>query len=151
LSSRPKIFVIAATAMFALIATAACSNDTPSPFSTTTPVPAADTSATDETGGNSGDSSASSTGSGVTGPDIANGKSKYSSLGCSGCHSTGTNKLVGPGLAGIGAKSDDFIRESIVDPGAVIVDGFADIMPKSFKNLKESDIADLVAYLKTLN
>lgn len=122
-----------------LFAIAACSNDTPSPFSTTTPVPAEDSSA--PSGGDVTDAS---------GPDIANGESKFASLGCSGCHSTGTDKRVGPGLAGIGARGDDFIRESIVDPSAAIADGFQDIMPKTFANLKISDLEDLVAYLKTL-
>ena len=138
--SRSKNFiVIAPLAMFALFAVAACADDTPSPFSTTTPVPAADAPAPDSPG----DTVAS-------GPDIANGQSKFSSLGCSGCHLTGTNRFVGPGLAGISARGDDYIRESIVDPSAVITDGFPDIMPKTFATLEESDIADLVAYLKSL-
>ncbi len=128
--------------MFTLFAVVACSSDdTPSPFSTTTPVPAADTSAPGPD--NTGDAV-------EPGPDIANGESKFSSLGCNSCHSTGTDKVVGPGLAGVGSRGDDYIRESIIDPAAVIVDGFADIMPKTFATLKESDIADLVAYLKSL-
>ena len=138
-SNRSKIVVLAELAMFTLFAVVACSDDTPSPFSTTTPVPAADSTAPD----NPGDAVAS-------GPDIANGQSKFSSLGCSGCHSTGTNRLVGPGLAGISARGDDYIRESIVDPSAVITDRFPDIMPKPFATLEDSDIADLVAYLKSL-
>jgi hypothetical protein len=86
----------------------------------------------------------------VSEPDIANGESKFKGLGCSGCHSTDTDKKVGPGLSGVGSKGDDYIRESIVDPSVVIVDGFSDLMPKTFANLKASDVDDLVAYLKTL-
>jgi cytochrome c oxidase subunit 2 len=126
-------------AVFTLFAIAACSDDSPSPFSTTTPVSTEDQSAPS----GSDDTVAS-------GPDIANGESKFTSLGCSGCHTTGTNKLVGPGLAGMNSKSDDYIRQSIVDPSAVLVDGFANLMPTTFADLKESDLEDLVAYLKTL-
>ena len=41
-------------------------------------------------------------------------------------------------------KGDDYIRESIVD-------GFSNLMPKTFASLKESGIEDLIGYLKTLN
>ncbi len=139
MTNRSKIVVLAALAVLTLFAVAACSDDEPSPFSTTTPVPTSD--------------AAAASGSGDTapaGPDAANGEKLFSSLGCSGCHSTGTNQVVGPGLAGIGSNSDDFIRTSITDPGAVLADGFSNIMPSSFSSLKESDLADLVAYLKTL-
>ena len=45
----------------------------------------------------------------------------------------------------------DYIQESIVDPGAVVVDGFANIMPSGFgDSLYESEITDIVAYLSTL-
>lgn len=136
---RSNIVVMVVLAVFTLFAIAACSDDSPSPFSTTTPTPAEDQSAPS----GSDDTVAS-------GPDIANGESKFTSLGCSGCHTTGTNKLVGPGLAGISSKGDDYIRQSIVDPSAVLVDGFANLMPTTFASLKESDLEDLVAYLKTL-
>lgn len=75
----------------------------------------------------------------------------FTGLGCSGCHKTDSSKLVGPGLAGIGSKGEDYIRESITDPAAVLVDGFANLMPTSFASLKTSDLNDLVAYLQTLN
>ena len=69
---------------------------------------------------------------------------------CVACHSTGTNKLVGPGLAG--QTDADYIRESIVDPGAVVVEGFTDIMPPDFgTKLSLDDIDDLVAYIGTLS
>ena len=146
MSRSTNFVVIAVLAMFTLFAVVACSSDdADSPFSTTTPVPATEVPGPDP------DAPADNTGDAVEpGPDIANGESKFASLGCSGCHSTGTDKRVGPGLAGISARGDDFIRESIVDPSAAIADGFQDIMPKTFAGLNESDLADLVAYLKTL-
>lgn len=136
-SNRSKFAVIAALAVLTIFAVAACGDDTASPFSTTTPVPIADSSAPE------GDAI-------VAGPDVENGRKKFASLGCSGCHSTGANKVVGPGLAGIGSKGDDYIRTSIVDPGAVIVDGYANLMPTGFDALKESDLEDLIAYLSGL-
>ncbi|MBT4126824.1 MAG: c-type cytochrome [Chloroflexi bacterium] len=137
---RSKFVVISVLAVFTLFALVACAEEVENPFGTTTPVPEADSSAPD-----AGEPAAS-------GPDIANGESKFKGLGCSGCHSTGQNKLVGPGLAGINAKGDDYIRTSIIDPSAVILDGFSDLMPKTFGDaLKDDDMDDLVAYLNTLN
>lgn len=137
---RSNIVVITVLAVFTLFAVAACAEEVENPFGTTTPVPATDSSAPDTS------SPADS------GPDIANGESKFTGLGCSGCHSTGPNKLVGPGLAGISAKGDEFIRTSIVDPSAEIADGFSDLMPKNFGDaLKGDDMDDMIAYLNTLN
>lgn len=136
---RSTKVVISVLAVLALFAVVACAESTENPFGTTTPVPAADSSAPDTSE------------PAQSGPDLANGESKFTGLGCSGCHKTDSGKLVGPGLAGIGAKGDDYIRESITNPGADLVDGYANLMPTSFANLKESDLDDLVAYLKTLN
>jgi len=130
------IFVLAAFAMFAV---AACADAEDNPFGTTTPVPAGEVA-------DSGSSEPAS-----SGPDIGNGESKFTGLGCSGCHTTGTDKLIGPGLAGISSKGDDYIRESITDPGSELVDGYSNLMPTSFGDLPASDLDDLVAYLNTLN
>lgn len=73
--------------------------------------------------------------------------------GCSTCHSLEPGKnLVGPSLAGIGAKGEDYIRESIVDPNATIAEGFTpNVMYQNYgKDLSEQQIADLVAFLATL-
>jgi mono/diheme cytochrome c family protein len=81
---------------------------------------------------------------------------------CTSCHSLepGTT-LAGPSLAMIGAEADsrvagqsaeDYVRESIVNPNAHIVDGFAaNLMPATYgSQLTEQQITDLVAYLLTL-
>jgi len=73
---------------------------------------------------------------------------------CVACHSTGADQIVGPGLAGIADRtaSDDYIRESIVDPGAFVVEGFQNIMPSTIgDSLSSGDLDDLVAYLGTLS
>jgi cytochrome c2 len=73
--------------------------------------------------------------------------------GCSGCHSTGSGTLVGPGLAGLSSRSSDSeIHQSIADPDAVVVEGFPDsVMPQIFESTLSSDeLNDLIAYLKSL-
>ena len=90
--------------------------------------------------------------------DPGRGEQLFASNACSGCHSTGSDTRVGPGLSGIGARAetrtslsgDDYIRQSIREPGAFVVEGFANLMPAIFANLPDQDIADLLAYLKTL-
>lgn len=135
-----SFFLVIAIAAIAVVALTGCESDVENPFATTTPIPADPGSGS----GNSGGDPAPS------GPDLANGESKFNGLGCSGCHTTTDAKLVGPGLAGIAAKGDDYIRESIVDPAAVIADGYQNLMPSSFAALGESDLEDLIAYLKSL-
>ena len=134
MSPRKKLLTFGATLAIAVAAVTACS-DGETPFATSTPAP---------TGG--GEPTAR-----PAGGDAANGESLFTSQGCSACHSTGSNTVIGPGLAGIGDRGDDaYIRDSITDPNAVLVDGFPAVMPETFGSLPESDLEDLVAYLKTL-
>jgi hypothetical protein len=55
------------------------------------------------------------------------------------------------GLSGIKSKGDGYIRESTTNPAAIIVEGFQDVMPKSFTNLKNTDLDDLVSYLNSFD
>jgi mono/diheme cytochrome c family protein len=98
--------------------------------------------------------------SGGSAGDASNGESVFQGNGCSGCHSTGDNTIVGPGLKGLSARAgdmvaglsaDEYIAASITDPKAFIVEGMPDAMPDSFGSLSDSDVEDLVAYLNTLN
>tara|TARA_B100001971_G_C18043564_1_gene458968 strand:- start:89 stop:520 length:432 start_codon:yes stop_codon:yes gene_type:complete len=82
--------------------------------------------------------------------DTSNGQKQFVGLGCSACHSLGSDTIVGPGLSNIGIKGDQYILESIVDPKAILVTDFQDLMPESFGSVNESDLNDLVSYLKTL-
>ncbi len=54
--------------------------------------------------------------------------------GCQACHTLlGATSAVGPALDDVGERQDKMqIQQSIVDPGAVIAEGFADIMPRDF-------------------
>ena len=85
-------------------------------------------------------------------------------VGCQACHSLdGSEKTVfreiAPTWQGIsgragdrvpGLSAEEYLRESIVDPAAYIVEGYSDLMPKGYKNLlSEEDIDGLVAFLLT--
>lgn len=85
-----------------------------------------------------------------------------SSPGCMTCHSLEPGvTLVGPSHAGVGGRAADYtegqtaeeyLHESIVNPDAHIVDGFAPgVMYQNYGNeLTEEQIDALVAYLLTL-
>jgi mono/diheme cytochrome c family protein len=74
---------------------------------------------------------------------------------CSGCHTLTGIDTVGPSLQGLGERAgqhdmpaNDFIRESILNPGAVRTPGFNDWMPKNYPDLlTDQDIEDLTAFL----
>jgi cytochrome c oxidase subunit 2 len=95
------------------------------------------------------------------GDPVAAGMALFQANACSGCHSTGTNTIVGPGLAGIGDRAattapglnaDAYITQSIREPQAFIVEGFSAPSPMpAFGSLSDTDISNLIAYLKTLN
>jgi len=90
------------------------------------------------------------------GEELAKGK------GCLGCHSIDGSVKVGPTLKGVfGRKTalsdgttvtvnEEYLRESIVEPGTKVVKGFPNVMPTFKTSLSSAEIADLIAYLKTL-
>lgn len=88
-------------------------------------------------------------GGGETGEQI------FSSAGCGGCHAftpAGTDAQVGPSLDQIDpgdAQLEEFVRESIVDPNAVLAGGYQpDVMPNTYdKTLSEEQLDALVQYL----
>ncbi|MBU81947.1 MAG: hypothetical protein CL724_10800 [Chloroflexi bacterium] len=91
--------------------------------------------------------------------DASNGERLFKNESCSACHSTGTTRVTGPGLAGIGVTAgarvqelttDDYLEQSIRDPGAYVVSGFSNIMPNTYRRLPQDDVDDLIAYLRTL-
>jgi mono/diheme cytochrome c family protein len=82
---------------------------------------------------------------------------------CDSCHSLQAGEAIfGPSLAGVAAQAgqevsgqsaEAYLRESIVDPDAHVVEGFAaGIMPSTYgTQLSDEQITDLVAYLMTLD
>lgn len=100
--------------------------------------------------------------SGATGPGedlVAQGQQVAQSLGCLACHSVDGNKGVGPtwqGLygttvtlaAGTSIKADEgYLKESVLDPGAKIVKGYAALMPALTPSDKDLDA--LIAFIKS--
>ena len=95
-------------------------------------------------------------------PPVELGKKLYSSKGCNACHKTDDTKLVGPGFKGLYGKDekladgstvkvdDAYIRESILNPGAKIVEGYPNVMTPYQGQLKEREIVGLIEYIKTL-
>ena len=90
------------------------------------------------------------------------GASVYTKRGCNACHSVDGSPSLGPtwkGLAGMSRSftdgttataDDDYIKQSILDPTAHVVAGFAPIMPSYKGILSDREIEDLTAYIKTL-
>ena len=82
--------------------------------------------------------------------------------GCITCHSLDPDTtLVGPSIAGIatraatrvpGQTAETYLRQSIIDPGAFVVDGFEPgRMPGDWGEvLTDGEVESLVAYLLTL-
>jgi mono/diheme cytochrome c family protein len=88
----------------------------------------------------------------------ASGKKLFASNGCSGCHTfkpAGSNGQIGPDLDKLPqyAKQanqgplDQFVEESITNPGNYIQPGYNNVMPTTYGNLPPKQIADLVAFL----
>ena len=73
--------------------------------------------------------------------------------GCATCHSLDAGVvIVGPSLDGVGNRSEDFLRESILDPDAKLADGFpAGTMPQVWGDeLTDEQVDQLVAFMLTL-
>jgi mono/diheme cytochrome c family protein len=74
---------------------------------------------------------------------------------CAACH--GAQDGVGPGLGGMaeraaervaGMTATEYLVESIVDPGAYLVDGYEDVMPKTYgEDLTGEEIDSLVKFI----
>ena len=85
--------------------------------------------------------------------DPTAGKQVFETAGCKGCHTlkdAGATGTVGPDLdQALKGKSAAFIKQSIVDPNAVIANGYSGgIMPQNFKaTIPPTQLDALVSYL----
>ncbi len=74
----------------------------------------------------------SSAGGGVPAP-AATAEEAIKKYGCQACHSMlGATSPVGPSLEDVSHLNAEQIRQSILDPAAVLTEGFTDMMPKDF-------------------
>lgn len=120
-------------------------------------------------GGGDSDDAASDAGSTSVG-DAARGEELFNQVtigpnsapGCVTCHSLEPDQvLVGPSQAGVatraetrveGMSAEDYIRQSIVEPNAYVVEGFTEgVMYQNYaEELSARDINDIVAFMLTL-
>jgi len=94
----------------------------------------------------------------VTKGDVARGRTIFNThpiANCARCHTLGgVGGPIGPALDTIATrKQEDYILQSLVDPGATIAEGYqgkVTPMPPMGVLLKPQELADVMAYLMTL-
>src|SRR5580700_8312567 len=98
---------------------------------------------------------------GSTGPLSATGEKIFAELGCVTCHRSDSQGR-GPNLQGVFGKpvlleggrtvlaDENYLRESILDPGAKIVNGYKPVMPTFQGLVSEEQLNALVAYVKSM-
>jgi cytochrome c oxidase subunit 2 len=99
---------------------------------------------------------------GAQGSLASQGQSFFRQLACNTCHSE-DSQARGPVLAGLFGRTvylqtgetaqadENYIRESILNPRAKVVAGFQPTMPIFQNQLDEEQVAQLVAYIKSLS
>jgi cytochrome c oxidase subunit 2 len=97
-----------------------------------------------------------------SGPLSASGEKIFAELGCATCHRSDVQGR-GPNLQGVFGHpvqledgrtvvaDENYLRESILDPGSKRVKGFPAIMPTFQGLVNEEQVNDLVAYLKSIS
>jgi cytochrome c oxidase subunit 2 len=94
-------------------------------------------------------------------PLAVTGQKLFSQFGCETCHRAESQGR-GPNLAGLYNQpvlledgrtvnaDDNYIRESILEPGAKVVKGFRPVMPTFQGQVSDDQLNALVAYVKSL-
>ena len=89
------------------------------------------------------------------------GEQEFAALGCVTCHND-TDNARGPSLAGVYGKpqqlangatviaDDAYLRESILNPQAKMVQGYQPLMPTYQGQISEDALVTLLAYIKSL-
>ncbi|WP_340113462.1 cytochrome c oxidase subunit II [Maribellus mangrovi] len=97
----------------------------------------------------------------------ATGRKVMQNIGCFACHSIDGTKLVGPSFKGIWGETqtvttggekreitvdEDYVRKSIFDPNADIVEGFGKGLMVTYEGqLSDEDVDNIIEYLKSLS
>jgi len=113
-------------------------------------VPASGSQTTETTGEETGEPA------GENAELVAQGEQLFTTA-CAGCH--GATNGAGPALTGMGERAAErveglsaaeYVHESIVEPGAFVVEGFSNIMPAIYgTQYSEEQLDALVAYILT--
>ena len=92
----------------------------------------------------------------LNGASVSEGKALIEAVQCSICHVTGADR-VAPTFVGIAGRAErrrppltaaQYIYESIISPGAFLVEGYANAMPGNFADrLTPAEIGHIIAYL----
>ena len=87
------------------------------------------------------------------------GEQIFTAAGCAGCHTfapAGSNGTIGPSLDELaaaagdrepGKSAEEYVRESLTNPEAFLVEGFGNAMPSFEGRLTDEQIQALVDYL----
>lgn len=93
---------------------------------------------------------------------VAAERGRMAAAVCLACHSVDGSQMVGPTWQGLYlhevtledgstvVADEAYLRESIVDPMAKIVEGYPPSMPPFGSTLSEEQIADIIEYIKSL-
>ncbi|MGE3961360.1 MAG: c-type cytochrome [Dehalococcoidia bacterium] len=116
--------------------------------------------ATEGTGGGETATATEDGGGGGDGDAVAQGEQLVTAQGCTSCHGAG----ISPAFDEIGAEAtledgdtvdvdEAYLRESIVDPNAKVVEGYtAGLMPQTYEDsLSDEQIDAIVQYILSLN
>lgn len=90
------------------------------------------------------------------------GEQLYTQQGCNACHSVDGSRMVGPTWQGLYGQEnhpmadgttvtvdENYLRESIIEPSAKIVQGYSPVMPP-YSSLSERQVSALIAYIEEL-
>jgi len=93
---------------------------------------------------------------------VQRGKILYNEKVCATCHSLDGSKLIGPSFQGLYNRKgkladgsdyiadDDYIKNSILNSAAQIVEGYPAAMPSYQGQLDDGQVTDLLDYIKTI-
>jgi mono/diheme cytochrome c family protein len=93
---------------------------------------------------------------------VERGERLFVQNACGACHSTDGRSLVGPTFLGLYGSErtfadgssqiadEDYIIESIVEPGALVVEGYDNVMV-AYTHLSESELQSLVEFIRSLS
>jgi cytochrome c oxidase subunit 2 len=99
----------------------------------------------------------------VSGDPIERGQRLSQQFGCNACHTTDGSVLVGPSWKGVyghqvtlqdgttALADESYLEESIRNPSAKIVQGFANLMPPDVaKDMTDEQVKDVIEFIKSL-